>query len=191
MWKNHYTLKIIIGALIIGFLLILINSINQFDQSNDPKEKRPPNSPEIVLNTEESFGINITDYPSKVHNKDHINLSWTYDEEITLYGNKIDICLVAYDSKNRIIDTIRKNDDICFYGQGGEHFTLHLAAPELAKETAKIGLPNNLPSLYEQEPAFYVIQVLFIDQRKAEGLSEWAGTVGYAETEPIKITLAE
>lgn len=131
--------------------------------------------------------ITITTYPSKIVFGENVSISWDYNSYLANFGDAITLCLVAFDSTNKIIDTRANNTDACYYRFGGAHSGYKLGAGSLKSKTYKGLLPKDISSYFLTEPAFYSIQIVFLDDRPKGTTSEWGGLVGYAETGKIFI----
>lgn len=129
--------------------------------------------------------ITITSYPSKVMLGENVSISWEYNSYLANFGDAITLCLVAFDSTNKIIDTRASNTDACYYRFGGTHSGYKLGRGSLQSKTYKSLLPKDISSYFITEPAFYAIQIVFLDDRPKGTTSEWGGLVGYAETGKI------
>lgn len=132
-----------------------------------------------------SRDITITSYPSNVLFGENVSISWEYNSYLANFGDAITLCLVAFDSTNKIIDTRANNTDACYYRFGGTHSGYKLGDGSLQSKTYKGLLPKDISSYFLTEPAFYSIQIVFLDDRPKGTTLEWGGLVGYAETGKI------
>lgn len=195
---SHLLLILTVTATIalLMFLTTLQNKNIQNNKDINFEYKAPtptPTTSKITLDTGvedewEDYNINVTSYPNSLSTSEKLKLTWQFEENILQYGNTASFCLVAFDENRKIITPVTKNDDICFYRYGGEHYGMLIAKGKIDATEANLDLPQNISTLFENTPMFYTAQIILEDQRPQDEVTEWAGIVGYAKTGKVYIT---
>jgi hypothetical protein len=179
---NLYMIKLLLTLLIVtiisGFVIFYYFQMETKDQAKQEEI-------ESLLVADKSY--RITKYPENAKAGGSIELNWVFDPKILYYGHIIEFCLAGYDTDGNVINTIENDESICFYMGEGHNYYHHIGETLIQNETVSLKIPENVKALYESEPTYFAVKSIFVDQRKEDNMSEWAGTIAKSDTGPILI----
>lgn len=178
-----------------GGVLLLLLVIGTLALLRKPKEikKTPDGSPvtQQVKFTYQGYlaprKMEFLQYPEYLKDGEDITLKWEYDQAFAPFAKDVTvaICLMGFNEKNEIINKKISDSGPCSYrfywGNGG----YQIGAASLQAKTHTFKIKKPLAELFSQQPSFYAMQLIVLDNSTGANPSELGGLIGYVESGKI------
>lgn len=121
-------------------------------------------------------------------NSEKLSFRQTYkvlwkNQDLELWGNEIIVCLIGFDSSGKEISAQKEwNEQLCTYRSGDLSGSYLVAKTKLSNGSYDWTIPGDLLNRYISQPTKFKIRILVFDNLPAEGRTEWAGNVGWDES---------
>ncbi|RJR14912.1 hypothetical protein C4579_03905 [Candidatus Microgenomates bacterium] len=111
-------------------------------------------------------------------------INWSYDDLLVNYGDIITICLIGFDNYNYAIAAREQwNNPLCTHRVGGLEGSYEIANTTLSSKFYDWTVPVDIFERYLTPPEKFKIRLYVFDKAPLEGRTEWAGGVGWTESQ--------
>lgn len=155
---------------------------NRKSLTRTPKNQTPSASPPVssTLILFPHYGTGTFLIPTTVKEGTEINLKWTGDEFLRIWGDKVDICLIALDAEKQMIER-KENKELCC-----PDMQLILDITTLSSGEYH-WLSSRHDNDFRSPPKSFKLSVRILDYLPYEGRSEWTGFISGATSNEFVI----